>query len=80
MPLRDVFNKLKTTIVGTNTSDIDAKLDGAVRDITAYRSQIGRNGYIELVKNLISKTGMEVPTSFAQSTTVTPAALGQGTR
>lgn len=80
MPLKDVFNKLKTTIVGTNTSDIDAKLDGAVRDITAYRSQIGRNGYIELVKNLISKTGMEVPTSFAQSTTVTPAALGQGTR
>ena len=80
MPLRDVFNKLKTTIVGTNTSDIDLKLDTAVKDITAYRSQIGRNGYIELVKNLISKTGLDVPSSFAQATTLTPAALGQGTR
>jgi len=80
MPLKDVFNKLKTTIVGTNTSDIDSKLDSAVRDITAYRSQIGKNGYIELVKNLIAKTGLEVPSSFAQSTTVTPASLGQGTR
>lgn len=80
MPLSDIFNKLKTSIVGTNTLGIDAKLDNAVKDITAYRSQIGRNGYIELVKNLIAKTGLEVPMSLSQSTMLTPAALGQGTR
>jgi len=78
--LNDIFNKLKTTIVGTKTLDIDGKLDSAVSDITAYRTNIGRNGYIELVKNLISKNEFNVPTAFSQSTTTTPAALGQGTR
>ena len=80
MPLNDVFNKLKTTIVGTKTLDIDGKLDAAVRDITSYRSNMGRNGYIELLKNMISKNEYGVPTSFSQSTSTTPAALGQGTR
>ena len=51
MSLRDTFSKLKTSIVGTKTSGIDAKLDSAVRDIISYKSNSGRNGYIDLVKN-----------------------------
>lgn len=81
MPLSDLFGKLKTTIVGTKTSNIDAKLDSAVKDITAYRSNIGRNSYIELIKGMISKTGLDSQLNLSQSaTTVTPAALGQGSR
>jgi hypothetical protein len=80
MNVRDVFNKLKVTIVGTKTTDIDTKLDKAVKDIVAYKTQSGRNGYIELVRSLISKVGaVELTQNFFQTAT-TPAALGQGSR
>lgn len=80
MPLKDIFGKLKTTIVGTNTMDIDSKLDKVVNDITGYRTQVGRNSYIEIVKNLISKSALDIPQGFAQATTITPASMGQGSR
>ncbi len=79
----DILNKLKTTIVQTQTRKIDAKLDQAVKDITSYKSHSGRNGYIELVRSLISKTS-DVQISgmggglFSQG--VTPTAFGQGAR
>ncbi len=83
MPLKDTFSKLKTAIVSTSTSKIDAKLDKAVKSITNYKSQSGRNGYIELVRSLISKSA-DVKVSagsgglFAQ--VATPASFGQGSR
>jgi len=80
MSLKDTFSKLKTTIVGTKTADIDAKLDQAVKDIVSYKSNSGRNGYIELVKSLISKGGtLDVGPNIFQSGT-TPATMGQGSR
>jgi len=83
MPLKDVFSKLKTSIIGTSTVKIDKKLDQAVKNIVAYKSQSGRNGYIELVRSLISKgaTDVQVAASgglFTQGST--PAAFGQGGR
>lgn len=80
MSLRDTFFKLKTSIVGTKTSGIDAKLDSAVRDIISYKSNSGRNGYIDLIKSLISKGGtMDISTNVFQQGT-TPATFGQGGR
>jgi len=80
MTLKDTFSKLKTSIVGTKTSGIDAKLDQAVRDIVSYKSNSGRNGYIDLVKSLISKGGtLDVGPNVFQAGT-TPASLGQGGR
>jgi len=80
MSLRDTFSKLKTTIVGTKTSGIDTKLDNAVRDIISYKSNSGRNGYIDLVKSLISKGGsVDISTNIFQQGT-TPATFGQGGR
>ena len=82
MPLKDIYSKLKTTIVSTTTSKIDAKLDDAVKSITSYKTQSGRNGYIELIRSLVSKTAdVQISTGgglFSQGTT--PAAFGQGTR
>lgn len=78
--LKDTYSKLKTQIVGTKTSDIDTKLDQAVRDIISYKSNSGRNGFIDLVKSLISKGGsMELTSNIFQPGT-TPTALGQGSR
>jgi hypothetical protein len=77
------LNKLKTTVVRTQTAKIDAKLDKAVTDIVALKSHSGRNGYVELVRSIISKTA-DVKISgvggglFAQG--VTPTAFGQGSR
>ena len=79
-PIKDIYDKLKTTIVGTRTSDVDAKLDNAVKDIVSFRTNIGRNGYIDLIRNLISKSGAGdlSQNMFQQGTT--PAAMGQGGR
>jgi hypothetical protein len=79
----DTLNKLKTTIVQTQTQKVDAKLDKAVKDIVSYKSNSGRNGYVNMIRHLISKTA-DVKISgvggglFSQG--VTPAAFGQGTR
>ncbi len=81
--INSVLNKLKTTIVQTQTKKIDSKLDQAVKDIITYRSHSGRNGYIDLVRSLISKTA-DVKISgvggglFSQG--VDPTAFGQGVR
>ena len=83
--LKDAFAKLKSTIVKTQTQKIDAKLDTAVKDILTYKSHGGRNGYIDLVKSLISKSTHDVQIGggtggdlFNQG--VGPATFGQGGR
>ena len=84
--LSDLYADLKSTIVGTRTQKIDAKLDQAVKDIVAYKSNSGRAGYIELVKAVISKStsGLQIGAGtgggmFAQGA-AGPAAFGQGHR
>lgn len=79
--IKDIFSRLKSDIVGTKTSNIDAKLDSALSNIISYRQQDHRNSYIELIKTLASKSGFELNmfgTTSASATT--PAALGQGGR
>ncbi len=83
MGLPEIFQQLKMNIVGTKTTDIDQRLDQAVTDITNYKSQSGRNGYIDLVKSLISKgsSGFELDSSkgvFTQG--ASPATFGQVAR
>ena len=79
----DTLNKLKNTIVQTQTKKIDAKLDQAVKDIVSYKSNSGRNGYVNMVRHLISKTA-DVKISgvggglFSQG--VSPTSFGQGSR
>jgi len=83
MGISDTFQKLKLNIIGTKTTDIDARLDKAVKDIVSYKSNSGRNGYIELVRTLISKeVGSGGITLDGGSTVsqVTPSAMGQGSR
>ena len=81
--ITNTLNKLKTTIVQTQTKKIDAKLDQAVKDIVSYKSNSGRNGYVNMVRHLISKTA-DVKISgvggglFSQG--VSPTSFGQGTR
>ena len=82
-PVKNTFQTLKTSIVRTKTSKIDAKLDKAVQDIVAYKSNSGRNGYIQLLKSVIARTAdVKISGSggglFAQG--VSPTAFGQGSR
>jgi len=83
--LKDTFHKLKTSIVGTKTVDIDTKLNNAVNDISAFKANSGRNGYVELVRSLITKTaGGDIRLDntgglFGQGAT-SPATFGQGSR
>jgi len=79
----DTLNKLKNTVVQTQTKKIDQKLDKAVKDIVAYKSNSGRNGYVQMVRHLISKTA-DVKISGASggifSQGVSPTSFGQGSR
>jgi len=85
MSLKDNFSALKQSIIGVKTASIDDKLDQAVTDITNFKSQSGRNGYIDLVRNLISKStgGFNIDSSskglFGQGTS-SPAMFGQQKR
>jgi len=63
MSLIDDFNQLKLGVVGTKTSNIDKKLDLAVKDILQYKSNAGRLGYIDLMKNIITKSSTSALTS-----------------
>jgi hypothetical protein len=83
--LGDLYTQLKQTIVGTKTQQIDTSLDKAVKDIITYKSHSGRNGYIDLVKSIISKAtvGYTVPGTgggIYTSASSGPAAFGQGAR
>lgn len=81
--IKDLFGKLKSQIVGTKTSNIDTKLDSAVKDITSYRSHRSQLNHIETIRNLISKTqsGLNGQAGlFAQHGDTTPASMGQGMR
>jgi len=81
--LTDLYTDLKSTIVGTKTQKIDVALDKAVKDIIKYKSNSGRNGYIDLVKTVIAKSTVNMGFGggglFAQGQTG-PASFGQGSR
>lgn len=81
--LTDLYTQLKSTIVGTTTQKTDAALDKAVKDIVAYKSHSGRNGYIDLVRTVIAKStngiGFGGGSLYSQSQ-AGPAAFGQSTR
>jgi hypothetical protein len=81
--IEDTLNKLKSTIVQTQTKKIDDKLDQAVKDIVSYKSNSGRTGYVNMVRHLISKTAdVKISGSngglFSQG--VSPTSFGQGSR
>lgn len=83
--LNKIFANLKSTVVGTKTQKVDQALDDAVKDIIGYKAHSGRNGYIDLMKTVISKSssginlGMTAGGMFGSSTSG-PAAFGQGAR
>jgi hypothetical protein len=83
--IEDLYAQLKSTLVGTRTQKVDAKLDQATKDIIQYKANSGRLGYINLVKSVISKTTGSMAISpqsggiFAQ-TSSGPTAFGQGAR
>ena len=81
--ISDLFGQLKSTIVGTKTTKVNAALDKAVKDIVSYKSHSGRNGYIDLVRTVIAKssTGMGFGGTGLYSQGQTgPASFGQGVR
>ena len=57
--LSNIYNQLKSVVVGTKTQNIDSILNKAVKDIVDYKSNSGRNGYIDLIKTVISKSSVD---------------------
>lgn len=85
MSIKDIFDDLKRTVVGSTTKKIDDRLNDAIKGISSYKTQSGRNGYIELVKTIISKSAISSSIDLGGITGMSgqgssPAALGQGDR
>lgn len=78
----DLFSRLKSIVVGVKSSQIDAELDKAVRDIVLYKSNSGRNGYIDLVKAVIAKSAVTSNLSglYTPSGLSGPSIYGQASR
>lgn len=55
--MSELFDSIKSSILGSKSSDIDRKIDSSFRSIEKYSISADRNKYIETIKNLISKTG-----------------------
>lgn len=81
--LSDLYTQLKSAVVGIKTQKTDAALDKAVKDIISYKSNSGRNGYIDLVRTVIAKStttmGFGSGGLYSQSQ-AGPAGFGQGMR
>jgi hypothetical protein len=59
--MSDLFNSIKTTILGTKTTEIDKDIDASFRSIETYSISRNKNRYIETLRNLISATGAKTP-------------------
>ena len=81
--ISDLFGNLKSRIIGTKTTKIEDSLDKAVKDIISYKSHSGRNGYIDLVKAVISKSSIGIgfgKTGLYSQGELGPASFGQSSR
>lgn len=79
MPISDIFNKLKTSVLGTKTLDVDTQLDNAVKNILSLKADSNQLGYVELIKNLAAKqNGVDKFDLFAPG--MSPSTFGQGER
>jgi hypothetical protein len=55
--MNELFNSIKTSILGTKTTEIDKEIDGSFRSIEKFSLTSDRNKYLETIRNLISKVG-----------------------
>ena len=55
--MSELFDSIKTSILGSKSSDIDKQIDNSFRSIEKYSISSDRNKYIDMMKDLISKTG-----------------------
>lgn len=82
--VKDTFYKIKSSILGVKTANIDSKLDQAVKDISKYRNNSGRKGYIDLVKTVISKAeingGLTTGGNLFDQNVASPETFGEGGR
>ena len=62
--LADLFNNLKTGIIGTKTSSIDQSIDKSMTNISKFSSTVNRNAYIDTLRNIVSKVNLDDPVSF----------------
>jgi len=65
--MSDLINSIKTSVLGTKSSDIDKEIDSSFKSIERYSISSDRNKYIETIKQIISKTGTDTPDSIIKN-------------
>jgi len=64
--LVDIFNNLKTSLLGTKSSKIDSEIDSSLQSIEKYSSKIGTNKFVDTLKSLVSSIGGGNPFSLVR--------------
>jgi len=59
--MSELFNTIKTSIIGTNTAKIDKDIDSSFRSIEKYSVNSNKNIWVDAIKNLVTTTGAETP-------------------
>ena len=55
--ISNLFNNLKTSILGTKSAQIDKEIDSSIQSIELYSSKLSQNKYIEALKDLVKSSG-----------------------
>ena len=55
--MSELFDTIKTSLLGAKTTDIDRDIDQSFKSIERYSISNDRNKYIETIKDLVTKTG-----------------------
>jgi hypothetical protein len=59
--MSDLLNSLKVSVLGTKSTNIDKEIDSSFQSIEKYSISADRNKYIETIKQIVSKVGVEAP-------------------
>ena len=59
--MSELFDTIKTSIIGTNTANIDKDIDSSFRSIEKYSVNSNKNIWVDAIKNLVGTVGAETP-------------------
>ena len=65
--MSDILNSIKLSVLGTKSSDIDKEIDSSFKSIEKFSISSDRNKYIDTMKSIITKSGVDAPDSIMKN-------------
>ena len=65
--MSELYDTIKSSILGTKSTNIDRQIDSSFQSIERLSINSDRNRYLEAIKSLVSKTGVDTPDNIIKS-------------